>query len=237
MPNPLSLIPLAAAARGGSIDGIDARQLVAAGVTMLQRCAPLVRELAAGRGVVLLPDSAEYLVALAACEGRGAVLLDPQVALDDVSRALEETDGRVVFTVERHAGAVREGVAMVLLDELPGHVVFVHGDERRRVDVGSHFGLTIEGEEESEGSDEEAIVARELAGGPFRSFTHRELLEAARGVVRAAALEEGDEVLAQLPFHEARGFTSGLLAPLLAGARVVTRPSSAGAAERWTHSL
>ena len=226
MPNPLSLISLAAAARGGSIDETDARLLVAAGVTMLQRCAPLVRELARGRGAVLLDNSAAYLVALAACEGRGAVLLDPQRGAEDIARELDKTDGRVVFTVERYAAVVREGAAVVLLDELPGHVVFVHGIERRRVDVGSHFGLYIEGDEETEGSDEEAIVAPDKAGGAFRSFTHRELLEAARGVLHAAALGEGDEVPALLPFHEAHGLTAGLIAPLLAGAHVVTRSSS-----------
>jgi hypothetical protein len=228
MPNPLSLISLASAARGGSIDGIDSRQLVAAGITMLQRCAPLVRELAAGRGAVLLENSPAYLVALAACEGHGAVLLDPQGRSEEIASALEEMHGRVAFTVERYAGSLGDGAAMVLLDELPGHVVFVHGDEGRRVDVGSHFGLSIEGEDESEGSEEEAIVAREKAGEPLRSFTHRELLEAARSIGSAEALEEEEEVLALLPFHEARGLTSGLLAPLLAEARVVTRPGSAG---------
>lgn len=204
---------------------------------MLQRCAPLVRELARGRGVVLLDDSAAYLVALAACEGRGAVLLDPQATGDDISSALEECDGKVVFTVERYGGAVGGRAAMVLLDELPGHVAFVHGPQRRRVDVGSHFGLAIEGEEESEGSEEEAIVARDRTGGAFRSFTHRELLEEARSMVGAEALEEGDEVLARLPFHEAHGLASGLLAPLLAGARVVTRPIAGGAASPSDHAL
>ncbi|HEU6451763.1 MAG TPA: AMP-binding protein [Gemmatimonadaceae bacterium] len=228
MPNPLSLISLAAAARGGSIDGIDSRQLVAAGVTMLQRCAPLVRELAAGRGAVLLENSPAYLVALAACEGRGAVLVDPNAPAEEMERVLEETGARVVFTVERCAGSLGEGVARVLLDELPGHVVFEHGPQRRRVDVGSHFGLEIEGEDESMGSDEEAVVARETAGAPFRSYTHRELLAAARGMVSAAGIEEGNEVSASVPFHEARGLAYGLLAPLLAGARVVTRPESGG---------
>jgi acyl-CoA synthetase (AMP-forming)/AMP-acid ligase II len=204
---------------------------------MLQRCAPLVRELARGRGAVLLDNSAAYLVALAACEGRGALLLDPRCGTKDIARALDESDGRVVFTVERYAAAVREGAAIVLLDELPGHVVFVHGNERRRLDVGSHFGLSIEGDEESEGSDEEAIVARDTAGGAFRSFTHRELLEAARGVVNAAALGQGDEVPALLPFHEAHGLTAGLIAPLLAGARVVTRSSSGDAAPPSDHVL
>jgi acyl-CoA synthetase (AMP-forming)/AMP-acid ligase II len=237
MPDPLSLITLASAARGGSVDGLDARVLVAAGVTMLQRCAPLVRELARGRGAVLLDNSAAYLVALAACEGRGAVLVDPRASEKEIARVLKESEGRVVFTSEQYAEALPQEVPRVLLDELPGHVAFVHGHERRRVDVGSHFGLEIEGEEESEGSVEEAIVARELAGEPFRSFTHRELLEVARGVVSAAGLEEGDEVLALPPFHEARGLASGLLAPLLAGARVVTRPKSGGVAAPSNHVL
>ncbi len=230
MPNPLSLISLAAAARGGSIDGMDSRLLVAAGVTMLQRCAPLVRKLATGRGAVLLGNSPAYLVALAACEGRGALLLDPHDTAEEIARALDAEHGRVVFTVERYAGALGDRVARVLLDELPGHVVFLHGHQRRRVDVGSHFGLEVEGdEEESAGSDEEAVVAREMAGAPFRSYTHRELLEAARGMVNAAGIEEGNEVSAPVPFHEARGLAYGLLAPLLAGARIVTRPESGGA--------
>jgi acyl-CoA synthetase (AMP-forming)/AMP-acid ligase II len=225
MSNPLSLISFAAAARGGSIEGTDSRLLVAAGVTVLQRCAPLVRELAGGRGALLMPDSAAYLAALAACEGRGAVLVDPAAPPEEIARALEESGARVVFTVERFAGKLEGAVPRVLLDELPGHVAFIHGTERRRVDVGSHFGLEIAGEEESEGSDEEAIVARERAGEPFRSFTHRELLGAARGVVTAHGIEEGDEVRSSLPFHEAHGLVAGLLAPLLAGARVVTRPT------------
>ncbi len=236
MPTPLSLVALAAAARGGSIDGIDSRLLVAAGVTMLQRCAPLVRELARGRGAVLLDDSAAYLVALAACEGRGAVLLDPQGTAEEIARALAENHGRVVFTVERYAGALGNGVARVLLDELPGHVVFEHGPQRRKVDVGSHFGLEIEGEE-SEGSEEEAVVAREIAGGSFRSFTHRELLEEARGMATAAGIEEGDEIETALPFHDARGLVSGLLAPLLAGARIITRPWSGEAEASPSQSL
>lgn len=204
---------------------------------MLQRCAPLVRELGSGRGAVLLPNSAAYLVALAACEGRGAVLLDPRGSAEEIARALEETQARVVFTVESCAGVLGEGVPRVLLDELPGHVAFVHGPQRRRVDVGSHFGLEIEGEEESDGSDEEAIVAREGAAQFFGSFTHRELLEAAREVVSAAGFEAEDEVPALVSFHDARGLTSGLIAPLLAGARVVTRATSGGAAAPSAHGL
>lgn len=229
MSNPLSLISLAAAAGGGAVDGVGARQMVAAGVTMLQRCAPLVRELAHGRAVVLLPDSAAYLAALAACEGRAAVLLNPAGAKEEATRATQEAGARVVFTLGRYAGAVERGAAVVLLDELPGRVEFVNGGERRWVDVGSHFGLSIEGMEESEGSEEEAIVARSSAGDQLEGFTHRELLDAARGVARVAQLGQADEVLALLPFHEARGLVSSLLAPLLAGARVRTLPRAGGA--------
>jgi acyl-CoA synthetase (AMP-forming)/AMP-acid ligase II len=228
MPNPLSLISLAAAARGGAIDGVEARQLVAAGVTLLQRCAPLVLELGMGSGAVLLPNSAHYLAALGACEGRAAILLDPEWESDDIAAVLEANGGRVVFTLERYGGAVRDEIAKVLLDELPGHVAFVHDGRRRRIDVGSHFGLSIEGDEESEGSDEEAIVARERKGEAFRSFTHRELLAGARAALGAGSVGEGDEVMARLPFHEARGLVEGLLAPLLGGARVVTRSKSGG---------
>jgi hypothetical protein len=45
----LDLLPLRAAAGGGSIDGLDATRLVAAGFTLLQRSAPLVRALAGKR--------------------------------------------------------------------------------------------------------------------------------------------------------------------------------------------
>jgi hypothetical protein len=42
---PLSLLPLALAAGGGRVDQYETQQLVAAGLTLLQRCAPLVRAL------------------------------------------------------------------------------------------------------------------------------------------------------------------------------------------------
>ena len=223
MPDPLALIPLAAAARGGSIDGLDARQLVAAGLTMLQRCAPLVRALAPGRGAVLLPNSAAYLVALAACEGRGAVLLDPDGAPKDVARGIEDSGARVVFTVKQYVAAIPERVPRVLLDELPGHAELVQLAERRRVDLGSHFGFAIEGEGDIEGRDEEAVVVHDgRAAGGYTSFTHRELLNAGRAMVDFAQLAGSDSVLALLPFHRPAGLAASLLAPLLAGARVTT---------------
>jgi acyl-CoA synthetase (AMP-forming)/AMP-acid ligase II len=230
MSDPLALMALAAAAGGGSIDGLEARQLVAAGLTMLQRCAPLVRALAPGRGAILLPDSAAYIVALAACEGRGAVLLDPGASVDEIARTIEEAGARVVFTVAAQAQAIPGPVARVLLDELPGHAIFAHGTERRLVDLGSHFGLEIEGEGNTEGRDEEAVVVRAgTAAVGMRSFTHRELLDSARGALEREELGSSDSVLALLPFHRPLGLTAALLAPLLAGARVATMPHFDGA--------
>ena len=79
MSDPLALLPLALAAGGGRIgaaagDILDAQQLVAAGLTLLQRSAPLVRALSGKRSAILLPTSPQFLTALAASEGRGAVL-------------------------------------------------------------------------------------------------------------------------------------------------------------------
>ncbi len=239
MPPPLSLIPLAMAAGDGKIDDCDARQLVAAGVTMLQRCAPLVKALTGARGALLLRDPAECLVALAGCEGHGAVLLGPSWNAERVRAALERTGATVVFTVERHARRVPDGVPLVLLDELPGHVVFSHGATRRTVDVGSHFGLAIEGEE-SEGSDEEAVVAfaprspggsdpGECLPGHARRYSHRALLNFARAVATGAAISESDVVSSLLPLDEAAGLGGGLVAPCIGGARVATTGGS-----RWS---
>ena len=54
MSNPLGLLPIAIAASGGRVDGFEAQQLVAAGLTLLQRSAPLVRALSGRRSAILL---------------------------------------------------------------------------------------------------------------------------------------------------------------------------------------
>ena len=77
MSDPLGLLPIAIAAGGGHVDGLEAQQLVAAGLTLLQRSAPLVRALSGRRAAILLPTSPVFLTALAASEGRGAVLINP----------------------------------------------------------------------------------------------------------------------------------------------------------------
>ena len=85
MSNPFSLLPLNLAAHGGSVDDVPVQQLVAAGLTLLQRSAPLVRALHGRRAAILLPTSPAFLVALGASEGRGAVLVNPLASAPECS--------------------------------------------------------------------------------------------------------------------------------------------------------
>lgn len=52
MSEPFALLPLAAAAAGGRVDGYEAAQLVAASLTLLQRSMPLGRALGGRRAEV-----------------------------------------------------------------------------------------------------------------------------------------------------------------------------------------
>src|SRR5437763_16013788 len=98
MPDPFSLLALAAAAHGGRIDEFETQQLVAAGLTLLQRSAPLVRALSGARSAILLPTSPQCFVALAASEGRGAVLVDPLASPYEIAHQLSDANVGAVFT-------------------------------------------------------------------------------------------------------------------------------------------
>ena len=92
MSDPLALLPLAAAAGGGRVDGFEAGQLVAAGLAVLRRSAPLVRALSGRRAAILLPTSHQFLTALAASDGRGAVLMNPLAAPPEIAYQLNDAD-------------------------------------------------------------------------------------------------------------------------------------------------
>ena len=132
----MTLLPLAAAAGGGSIDGLSAPQLVAAGFTLLQRSAPLVRALAGRRSALLLPSGPQFLTALAASDGRGAVLINPLAAPAEIAFQLADANVGAVFTVAPLAKRLAPSVTHVLLDEAR-HMRMYHA---RIMGLGHHVG-------------------------------------------------------------------------------------------------
>src|SRR5437763_2842507 len=225
MPDPFSLLALAAAAHGGRIDEFETQQLVAAGLTLLQRSAPLVRALSGRRPGILLPTVPAYLAALAASEGRGAVLVNPLAAPREIAFQGADANVGAVFTSSALASRVPRDIAMVLLDDAPRTARVVTPDRTQDVDLGSHHGLSIAGERDVRGRDEEAVVVytSAMAGTPLGAvLTHANLLANARSTVEAAAIGADDDVLALLPFAHLFGLTVAGAAPLLAGGRVRT---------------
>jgi acyl-CoA synthetase (AMP-forming)/AMP-acid ligase II len=221
--NPYSLVPLALASGGGRVNGFEAQQLVAAGLTLLQRSAPLVRALANRRAAILLPTSPAFLVALAASEGRGAVLINPLAAPAEIAFQCMDANVGAVFTIGAFASRVPAGVLVVLLDDAPRLARVVGGGVTKDVDLGSHHGLVLEGERNVPGRDEEAAIVYTSAmrGTPLGAvLTHANLLANARSTVEAVRNGAADHVLALLPYSHLFGLTVTGVAPLLVGATV-----------------
>ena len=106
MLDPFSLLPLSLAAQRGRVDDFEVQQLVAAGLTLLQRSAPLVRALSRTRAAILLPTSPAFFTALAAAEGRGAVLVNPLAAPREIAHQLRDANVGAVFTNATLAGSL-----------------------------------------------------------------------------------------------------------------------------------
>jgi acyl-CoA synthetase (AMP-forming)/AMP-acid ligase II len=193
--DPLALLPLALAAGGGRIgvagaDEFAVQQLVAAGLTLLQRSAPLVRALSGRRSAILLPTSPQYVTALAASEGRGAVLVNPLASPVEIEYQCRDANVGAVLTVGALASRVPRGMPLVLLDDAPRAARVVTPDRSHDVDLGSHHGLSIEGERDVRGRDEEAVIVYTSAmrGVPLGAvLTHANLLANARSTMEAAA--------------------------------------------------
>ena len=97
----------------------------------------------------------------------------------------------------------------------------------RDVDLGSHHGLSLEGETDVAGSDEEVAIVYTSAmeGTPLGAIlTHRNLLANARSTIDAVGNSSDDRVLACLPFAHLFGLTAAASAPLLVGGQVQTMP-------------
>ena len=231
MSNPLALLPLAMAGGGGRIaaagtdDTWEAQQLVAAGVTLLQRSAALVRALSARRGAILLPTSPAFLTALAACDGRGAVLINPLAAAAEIAFQCADANVGAIFTTRAFASRLPDGITTVLLDDAPRRATVLAAERTHDVDLGAHHGLLLEGERDADGRDEEAAIVYTSAmrGTPLGAvLTHRNLLANARSTIEALGDTADDHVLALLPFAHLFGLTVTATAPLLVGARVTT---------------
>jgi long-chain acyl-CoA synthetase len=231
--NPLALLPLALAAGGGRLgtagsdpsSDFEAQQLVAAGLTLLQRSAPLVRALSGRRSAILLPPTPTFFTALAASDGRGAVLVNPLAAPAEIAYQVRHANVGAVFTTSALAPRLPAGLPFVLLDDAPRIARVVTPERTQEVDLGSHHGLSLEGELDVAGRDEEAAIVYTSAmrGTPLGAvLTHANLIANARSTMEAAANTADDHVLALLPFAHLFGLTVTASAPLLAGARVST---------------
>jgi long-chain acyl-CoA synthetase len=227
MLEPFSLLPLALAGHGGRVDDYEVQQLVAAGLTLLQRSAPLVRALSGRRSAILLPTSPAFVTALAASEGRGAVLVNPLASRYEIAHQLRDANVGAVFTNAVLAAHLPGDVPRVLLDDAPRTAHVVANGTAREVDLGSHHGLSVEGDSDVPGSDDEAAIVytSAMAGTPLGAIlSHRNLLANARSTITAAANSADDRVLALLPFSHLFGLTVTASAPLLAGGTVLTMP-------------
>jgi long-chain acyl-CoA synthetase len=230
--NPLALLPLAIAAGGGKIAAsgdpsidLEAQQLIAAGLTLLQRSAPLVRALSGRRSAILLPTSPAFLTALAASEGRGAVLINPLVAPAEIADQCADANVGAIFTTTAFAPFLPQGLPAVFLDAAPNIATVATDGRTNDVDLGSHHGLTLEGERDVEGRDEEvAIVYTSAMRGRALGavLTHRNLLANARSTIDALGITRDEHVLALLPYTHLFGLTVTASAPLMVGARVTT---------------
>ena len=225
MSDPLGLLPIAIAAGGGHVDGFESQQLVAAGMTLLRRSAPLVRAMHRRRSAILLPTSPAFLTALAASDGRSAVLINPLASRFEIAHQLRDANVGAVFTTSELADRVPDDVAMVVLDDAPATARVRVDGATRVVDLGSHVGLTLEGETDAAPSSEEAAViyTSALAGVPLGAIlTHGNVLSNARATVGAGAMDRTVHSLAVLPFAHLFGLVVSGAAPLLAGGRVST---------------
>jgi hypothetical protein len=196
-------LALRLAAAGGRIDSLPASQLVAAGFTLLQRSAPLVRMLAGGRSALLLPPGPAAVVALAASDGRGAVMLPLGAPPSELAALCAASDVGAVFTTDALHSRLPASLGVVCLDQVPRSAV-VHGPDGRTqtVDLGSHVGLTIEGETDLPGRGEEALL---LPSAPPIVLSHRAILDP-EGLERQVDASRADAAL-----------LTSLLIPLLAG--------------------
>ncbi len=229
----VNTLSLRLASGGGRIDQHPAAVLVAAGYTLLQRSPPLVVALSAARAAIMLPPCPQWLVAFAACEGRSAVLLDPNLSRDAIAGTLAEERVGAVMTFAGLAARLPAGTTTVELDDAPRSARIRDGRAAERaaervVDLGSHFGLAVEGSTEDAGLEEEclrSLADRDVMTAGPRTLSHRQAIADGAAVARARGYSAGSDVRAAWSWSGIDAVMNTLIAPLVAGAHVHT-PSS-----------
>jgi hypothetical protein len=223
--DPLAHLAFALAAGNGTVDGHSSRTLVAAGLAILQRGAAVVRALHGRRSAVVLPPGAGWVAAMAASEGRAAVLIDPALPPTSINAALRAHDVGVVLTTQALAPRLARGTPHLLLDEVPRQATWHAGDGTSRpLGLESHDGLQLEGDSAVEGSAEE-VWRLVHVDGTAHAMTHRDVLGGARAVVAELRLAARDHVLLLDGGVSTEAIVYGVVAPLLGGARVTTGDS------------
>jgi hypothetical protein len=218
--DPLALLPYALAAGGGRVGPFSSAQLVAAGLTLLQRSAALVRALNGMRAGVLLDNGPAWVVALAASEGRGAVILHPGMTPVSLRAALTERRIGVVFTSTDLATLLPPECPHVTLDEAPARAQVVVGGQAVTVDLGAHFGLDLVGDTAVPGAEEECVIYATSG----QMLTHRALLAMARHAVASETFTPLDRTCTRVALSSPGALPCGLIAPLLTGGMLDLSP-------------
>ena len=225
MSDPFALYPLAIAAGGGRVDGHDGARLVMAGFALLRASAPLARALVGRRAAILLPTSHQFVTALAASDGRGAVLINPLASPREIAFQVAEANVGALFTIGALARRLPAGIAHVLLDDAPERAIVHIDGVASDVTLTGHETLRLDGDPGAEGRDDECAVVYTSAmrGTPLGAIaTHRNLISNARTARNAMGLGRDDHVFAVLPYSHLFGLTVTGGAPLMSGARVTT---------------
>lgn len=211
--DPLALLPYALAAAGGRVGASEATALVAAGVTLLQRSAPLVRALAGRRAAALLPAGVALPVALAASDGRGLVLLGADDEGPISRESLDALQVGAVFTMSALADRLPPDLPRVLLEHAPQRATVVIDGREWNVDLGSHFGIDLMGDLNGPGAPEECV----LFARSGERLTHEAVYRTARAAMEGLQYTPVDRTLALVPLTGSRAFASAFVAPLMAG--------------------
>lgn len=185
-----------------------------------------MRALAGKSAAALLPAGSGLLTALAASDGRALVWIDPKTPVDTLVTDVPQHHIGALFTTTDLADCLPQHllgtIALVLLDQAPAHAVVRVADRELSVDLGSHFGLSLEGDREAEGRDEPCLL---IAGPAQTVHTHRQLLQHARDFGRNAALTPVDRTCTIMPHIDIDLLVAGVAAPLLYGGQVFVLPA------------